>query len=90
VWLLFACYSANPGKSWIWNHPLVLAFALLIAVAGYRISASLMTAFVALFITAKGFQLLFNRHFTLGLLAVVLSLVVVWLVWLPRISPTRP
>jgi hypothetical protein len=81
VWLLFACYFANPSKGWIWDHPFVLAFALLIAVAGYRIGASMMTAFVALFVTAKGFQLLFDRHFTYGLLAVSLSLAVVWLVW---------
>lgn len=81
VWLPFAIYFANPAKGWMWDHPLILAFALLIAVAGYRIGASLMTAGVALFFTARGFLLVFDRHFVQGLLAVVLSLVVVWMVW---------
>jgi hypothetical protein len=82
AWLVFAGYYANPGKSWIWDHPVVLASALLIAVAGERIGASLIAALAALFVTARGSELLFEQHFTPGLLAIVLSLIAVYLVYL--------
>jgi hypothetical protein len=81
AWLLFAGYYANPGKSWIWDHPFVLACALLIAVAGERVGASLIAVLVALFVTARGSALLFDRHFTPGLLAIVLSLLAVYVVY---------
>jgi hypothetical protein len=81
AWLLFAGYYANPGNGWIWDHPFVIASALLIAVAGERIGASLIAVLVALFVTARGSVLLFDRHFTSGLLAIVLSLIAVYLIY---------
>lgn len=77
AWLLFAGYYANPGKGWIWDHPIVIASALLIAFAGEWIGASLISILVALFVTARGFQLVTDRHFLTGLLAIGLSLTAV-------------
>ncbi len=81
AWLLFAGYYANPGKGWIWDHPFVIASALLIAIAGERIGASLIAVLVALFVAARGSELLFDRQFTPGALAIVLSLIAVYLVY---------
>lgn len=76
MWLPVAFHYADPGHSWIWSHPFILASGFLIALVGYPTGAKAVTVFAAFLVGARCFQLIFDRYPVVALFLAVMFVVI--------------